>query len=243
MIQLYPAIDLRDGKCVRLSQGDYTRETVYNNTPVDVAQHWVEEGATYLHVIDLDGARKGRPVNTETVKGIVAAADVPVQVGGGIRAIDDIEAMLELGAARVILGSAAVRDLGFVRDACEMFPGRVLVSVDVSVSGHVATDAWLQNSTQHAADFARHLREAGVETIIYTDISRDGMLTGANFDSAAALAQQSGLQVIVAGGVRSLDDVRLAAKRERDGISGLVLGKALYSGDLELAAALAWVSR
>lgn len=233
---IIPAIDLKDGKCVRLFQGDMDQETVYSGDPLAVAEAWVEAGARRLHLVDLDGARSGRPYNAAIIGRIVAAhPDLEVQVGGGIRDDDTIQAYLDAGVRYVIIGTSAVSTPHFVPDACIAFPGHVMVALDAR-DGKVAIDGWSKLSNHSVVDMAKRFERDGVEAIIYTDISRDGTLRGVNVEATAALARAITIPVIASGGVASLDDIRALSAVHGDGVAGAVVGKALYEGALELTA-------
>jgi phosphoribosylformimino-5-aminoimidazole carboxamide ribotide isomerase len=235
---IIPAIDLKDGKCVRLEQGAMHRATVYSEDPGEVARRWVEQGARRLHVIDLNGAAAGRPKNEAAIQAIVAAvADrVPVQLGGGIRDLDTIERLLDTGLSYLIVGTAAVKTPGFLHDACTAFPGRILVSLDAK-GGRVAVDGWSKMTGHAALDLARKFQDYGVEAIIYTDIGRDGMMTGVNIEATVALARELTVPVIASGGLNGLEDVRALCEVEHEGIIGAITGRALYEGKLDLARA------
>lgn len=235
---LYPAIDIRGGKCVRLLKGDFAQETVFSDSPADMARQWEAQGAEYLHLVDLDGARAGKPQNLAAVQDIVAAVNIPVELGGGIRDLNTIEEILSIGVQRVILGSVAVRAPELVKAACERFGKRVIVGIDAK-DGLVAVAGWLETSEAKAVDLAVKMGEAGVKTIIYTDISRDGTLAGVNAKATAELARASGLAIVASGGVRDIEDIKALKAHEREGIAGAILGKSLYTGTLKLQEALA----
>ncbi len=238
---LYPAIDLKGGACVRLRRGDMDQATVYSDDPAAQARAWQDAGCEWLHVVDLDGAFAGRPVNAGAVAAILAAARVPVQLGGGIRGMAGIEAWIQAGVARVILGSAAVKTPALVHDACRAFPGRIAVGIDAR-EGMVATEGWAETSTLPATDLALRFEDAGVAAIIYTDIARDGMLQGLNLEATRALADRLRTPVIASGGVGSLGDLRAlveSAAAARGTIGGAIVGRALYDGRVDLSAALA----
>ena len=235
---LFPAIDIRNGRCVRLTEGKFECETVFAEDPAEMAVRWADAGAEYLHVVDLDGALAGQSSNTEVIKRILAKVKIPVQVGGGIRTLANIEKMLALGVTRVILGSVAVRDPELVREACQKFPGQVLVGIDAK-NGEVAVEGWGIGGGIGAVELAKKMAAVGVERIIFTDISRDGMLSGVNVEATAELAKTSGIKVIASGGVSSLADIKALQLHEADGIEGCIIGKAIYTGALDLKEALA----
>lgn len=235
---LFPAIDIRNGRCVRLTEGKFECETVFAEDPAEMAVRWADAGAEYLHVVDLDGALAGQSSNTEVIKRILAKVKMPVQVGGGIRTLANIENMLALGVTRVILGSVAVRDPELVREACQKFPGQVVVGIDAK-NGEVAVEGWGIGGGIGAIELAKKMAAVGVEHIIFTDISRDGMLSGVNVEATAELAKASGVKVIASGGVSSLADLKALQLHEADGIEGCIIGKAIYTGALDLKEALA----
>ena len=241
-LTLYPAIDLKDGVCVRLQRGEMAQATVYSTDPAAQARAWQDAGFTWLHVVDLNGAFAGRPANADAVAAILATAHVPVQLGGGIRDMEGIEAWLTAGITRVILGSAAVKTPALVHDACRAFPNRIAVGIDAR-EGFVATEGWAETSSIAAPDLAKRFEDAGVAAIIYTDIARDGMLTGLNLAQTVALARHVAIPVIASGGVGSLDDLAaLRAATPGTGIEGVIVGRALYDGRIDPAAALALLS-
>ena len=235
---LFPAIDIRNGRCVRLTEGKFECETIFAEDPAEMAVRWADAGAEYLHVVDLDGALAGQSSNTEVIKRILAKVKIPVQVGGGIRTLANIENMLALGVTRVILGSVAVRDPELVREACQKFPGQVVVGIDAK-NGEVAVEGWGIGGGIGAIELAKKMAAVGVEHIIFTDISRDGMLSGVNVEATAELAKASGVKVIASGGVSSLADLKALQAHEADGIEGCIVGKAIYTGALDLKEALA----
>ena len=237
-LTLYPAIDLKDGACVRLRRGAMDQATVYADDPAAQARAFEAAGCRWLHVVDLDGAFAGRSVNAAAVAAILAAVAVPVQLGGGIREHAAIARWLEAGVRRVILGSAAVKDPALVRAACRDFPGRVAVAIDAR-DGLVATEGWARASTIRALDLARGLEDAGAAALIYTDIGRDGMLAGVNIAASLALAGQVSTPVIASGGVSGADDLRQLNRQAAGRIEGVIVGRALYDGRLEVAEALA----
>jgi phosphoribosylformimino-5-aminoimidazole carboxamide ribotide isomerase len=234
---LIPAIDLKGGKCVRLRQGRMDEVTVFSDDPVAVAEQWVAVGARRLHIIDLDGASAGQPVNRATIKSIIAAVpDIPIQLGGGIRDPEDAEAYLDLGVQFLILGSRAVREPHFVNDLCAEFPGHIIVGLDAK-EGKVAIDGWSKLSKHDVVDLAQHFEDDGVEAIIFTDIGRDGMLQGVNLETTVRLARSISIPVIASGGVSSLDDIRGLCQVKEEGVMGAIIGRALYEGSIDLAAA------
>jgi phosphoribosylformimino-5-aminoimidazole carboxamide ribotide isomerase len=240
---LIPAIDLKGGKCVRLRQGHMDDVTVFDDDPVAVAVRWVEQGATRLHVVDLDGAVAGRPVNAKVIAAITAAAqDIDVQVGGGIRDEDTIEAYLDAGVRYVILGTQAVNVPHFVADACTEYPGHIIVGLDAR-DGKVAIDGWSKLSQHGVIDMAQHFERDGVEAIIYTDIGRDGMMRGVNVDGVVELARAVNIPVIASGGVTNLADIEALCAVADEGVAGAVIGRALYEGTLDLPAALRRVAQ
>ncbi len=235
---IFPAIDIRGGKCVRLFKGDFKQETVFSDHPEDMARRWQSQGAEFLHLVDLDGALAGKSGNLPAVRDILSAIDIPAELGGGIRTMENIEDVLSMGICRVILGSVAVRDPALVREACARFGGdRVVVGIDAK-DGIVAVDGWGVSGDMRAEELAKRMAEVGVATIIYTDISRDGTLSGVNVEATAELARGSGVKVIASGGVRSLEDIRRLKPYEKDGIEGVIVGKSIYTGSLDLEKAI-----
>lgn len=233
---IFPAIDIRGGKCVRLTEGRFDKETVFADNPAEMAVRWESEGAEILHIVDLDGALAGEPVNLDIVKKIVKAVKIPVQLGGGIRTPDNISQVLQSGVSRVILGSVAVRKPELVEQACRQYGGKIVVGIDAR-DGQVAVDGWGVSGGVSSGDLARKMAAVGVERIIYTDISRDGKLSGVNVEATGELARISGLKVIASGGVSSLADI-YDLKAAGDGIEGVIVGKALYVGNISLEAAI-----
>ncbi|NEQ81425.1 MAG: 1-(5-phosphoribosyl)-5-[(5-phosphoribosylamino)methylideneamino]imidazole-4-carboxamide isomerase [Moorea sp. SIO2I5] len=236
-MDVIPAIDLLEEKCVRLVQGDYQRAQIFNDNPVEVAKQWVEQGASRLHVVDLDGAKLGKPVNTKAIEAIVQAVPVPVQVGGGLRSRSGVTQLLTLGVDRVIIGTAAVEDPSLVEQLCSEFPGKIVVGIDAR-QGWVATHGWLETSEISAIDLAEQMTQLGVTTIIYTDIHRDGTLSGPNLDALRELASHISIPVIASGGVSSITDLLSLLTLEPLGVTGVIVGRALYTGDMSLKEAI-----
>jgi phosphoribosylformimino-5-aminoimidazole carboxamide ribotide isomerase len=235
---LFPAIDLKDGQCVRLKQGEMAQATVFNTDPAAQARAFENQGFQYLHIVDLNGAFAGKPVNASAVEAILGAIAIPVQLGGGIRDLATIEAWLGKGIRRVILGTVAVRDPALVRDACRRFPGRVAVGIDAR-AGRVAVEGWAETSELTASELARRFEDAGVAAIIYTDIDRDGILKGLNLPATAELARSTSIPVIASGGLAGLEDIRALIEPRYAMLQGAIAGRALYDGRLDAKAALA----
>lgn len=233
-----PAIDLKNGKCVRLVQGDMNQETVYSEKPQEMAKHWETLGAELLHLVDLDGAVEGRPRNLDLIQEMVSALSIPVEVGGGIRTMQTLESYMGAGVARAVIGTCAVEDPDFVSQACKLFPGRILVGIDAR-DGYVAVKGWTKVTKQKAADFALKMEDLGAGAIIFTDIQRDGMETGPNIESTRLLAESLSIPVIASGGVSCLDDIKALLKVENSGITGVITGRAIYTGALDLKEAIA----
>jgi phosphoribosylformimino-5-aminoimidazole carboxamide ribotide isomerase len=236
---IIPAIDIKDGQCVRLEQGRMDKATVFSGDPGKMAGQWAGQGARRLHVVDLNGAVAGKPRNEEAVKSIIAAidSDIPVQLGGGIRDLETIERYLDDGVSFVIIGTAAVKNPGFLHEACDAFPGHIMVGLDAK-DGKVATDGWSKLTKHDVIDLARRFQDYGVEAVIYTDIGRDGMMTGVNIEATVRLAQALTVPVIASGGLESLDDVRKLLAVESEGITGAITGRAIYEGKLDFAEAV-----
>ena len=240
---IIPAIDLKDGKCVRLKQGDMNQATVFSEDPAAMAGHWLAQGAKRLHVVDLNGAQSGKPKNEAVIRKIVAAAgDMPVQLGGGIRDLDTIERYLDDGISYVIIGTAAVKTPGFLHDACGAFPGHVMVALDAR-DGKVAVEGWSKMTRHEVTDLAKKFEDYGVEAIIYTDIGRDGMLSGVNIEATVRLARELSIPVIASGGITDLKDIEALCAVESEGIIGAITGRALYQGTLDFRQALAAAER
>ncbi|MBP5989636.1 MAG: 1-(5-phosphoribosyl)-5-[(5-phosphoribosylamino)methylideneamino]imidazole-4-carboxamide isomerase [Piscinibacter sp.] len=237
---LIPAIDLKDGRCVRLKQGDMSESTTFGEDPAAMARRWVDAGARRLHLVDLNGAFAGKPVNESAIKAILAEVgdEIPVQLGGGIRDLDTIERYLDDGLSFIIIGTAAVKNPGFLHDACSAFGGHIIVGLDAK-DGKVATDGWSKLTGHEVVDLARKFQDYGVEGVIYTDIGRDGMLSGINIDATVKLAQALTIPVIASGGLSNLADIEKLCAVESEGIEGVICGRAIYTGDLDFSAAQA----
>ena len=235
---LIPAIYLKDGKCVRLKQGDMNDSTTFGEDPAAMARRWLDAGARRLHLVDLNGAFAGKPVNEAAIKAIIkeVGSEIPVQLGGGIRDLDTIERYLDDGLSYVIIGTAAVKNPGFLRDACTAFGGHIIVGLDAK-DGKVATDGWSKLSGHEVIDLAKKFEDYGVEGVIYTDIGRDGMLTGINIDATVKLAQALTIPVIASGGLSNIQNIEELCAVEGEGVEGVICGRAIYSGDLDFAAA------
>jgi phosphoribosylformimino-5-aminoimidazole carboxamide ribotide isomerase len=237
---LIPAIDLKDGHCVRLKQGDMGQSTIFSEDPAAMARKWVEAGARRLHLVDLNGAFAGKPQNHAAIKAILREVgdEIPVQLGGGIRDLDTIERYIDDGLRYVIIGTAAVQNPGFVKDACVAFGGHIIVGLDAK-DGKVATDGWSKLTGHEVADLGKKFEDYGVESIIYTDIGRDGMLSGINIEATVRLAQALTIPIIASGGLSNMDDIDKLCAVENDGVEGVICGRAIYSGDLDFAQAQA----
>ncbi|QID18774.1 1-(5-phosphoribosyl)-5-[(5-phosphoribosylamino)methylideneamino]imidazole-4-carboxamide isomerase [Nitrogeniibacter mangrovi] len=237
---LIPAIDLKDGHCVRLKQGEMEDATVFSDNPAAMARHWLDQGARRLHLVDLNGAFAGKPVNEEAIQAIVEAVgdEIPVQLGGGIRDLDTIERYLDDGIDYVIIGTAAVKNPGFLQDACSAFPGHIIVGLDAK-DGKVAVDGWSKMTGHDVVDLAKKFEDYGVEGVIYTDIGRDGMLSGVNVEATVRLAQSLLIPVIASGGIASLKDIEDLCAVESEGVMGAITGRAIYEGTLDFRAAQA----
>ena len=237
---LIPAIDLKDGQCVRLKPGDMDQSTVFSEDPAAMARNWVNKGARRVHLVDLNGAFAGKPKNEQAIKGILkeVGSEVDVQLGGGIRDLDTIERYLDAGLRYVIIGTAAVKNPGFLQDACTAFGGHIIVGLDAK-DGKVATDGWSKLTGHEVVDLAKKFEDWGVESIIYTDIGRDGMLSGINIEATVRLAQALSIPVIASGGLAGMADIEQLCAVESEGVEGVICGRAIYSGDLDFAAAQA----
>lgn len=232
-----PAIDIKNGRCVRLKQGRMSDETVYSDFPEEIAVRWYNQGAERIHLVDLDGAVKGRPVNSDKIRKIVDAVPVPTQLGGGIRDMDTIKSYLDLGISQVILGTIAYKDPELVVDACRQFPGRIILGIDAS-KGCVAIEGWVEKTEIAPVVMAQGFESAGIWAIIYTDIQRDGMISGPNIEATRELAEATTIPVIASGGISGTDDVKRLLSLEQNGVIGMITGKALYEGAMDLAEAI-----
>ncbi len=239
---LIPAIDLKTGQCVRLRQGEYDDVTVFSDNPIEVSKNWIKKGARRLHIVDLDGAAAGYPKNKQVIQKILKSVgdDIPVQVGGGMRDLDTIESTLDMGATYVVIGTAAVKNPGLLKDACAAFLGHIIVSIDAK-DGKVATDGWSKLSGHEVIDLAKKYEDDGVEAILYTDIGRDGMLTGVNLDATLKLAQSISIPVIASGGVADMSDIKNLCKIETEGVMGTILGRSIYEGKIDFESAQKYV--
>ena len=237
---IIPAIDLKDGRCVRLKQGDMNDDTVFSEDPAGMATHWLDQGAARLHVVDLNGATVGKPKNEAGIKAILSAIDgrIPVQLGGGIRDLDTIERYLDLGVTYIIIGTAAVKNPGFLQDACTAFSGHIIVGLDAK-DGKVAVEGWSKLTGHDVLDLAKKFEDYGAEAVIYTDIGRDGMLSGVNIEATVKLARTLRVPVIASGGLTGLPDIEALCAVEAEGISGVITGRAIYEGTIDFRQALA----
>ena len=235
---LIPAVDLKEGRCVRLKQGLMEQATVFSDSPAEMALHWRNQGARRLHLVDLNGAFAGVPQNFPAIKEILAAVakDIPVQLGGGIRDLGTIEKYLDLGLTDVIIGTAAVKNPEFVREACKAFPGQIIVGLDAK-DGMVAIDGWATVTEHYVVDLAKRFEDDGVNSIIYTDIGRDGMMSGVNIEATVKLAQSVNIPIIASGGLTNLDDIHALCAVEKEGVSGAITGRAIYEGSIDFAQA------
>lgn len=235
-MRIYPAIDIRGGKAVRLYKGDFAQETVFGE-PAEMAKKWEAAGGEFIHLVDLDGARAGKSINLDVVKEIIAAVNIPVELGGGIRTMENIDEVLAAGVQRVILGSVAAKNPALVKEACAKYGDRVVVGIDAK-DGIVAVDGWEVSGDVEVTVLAKEMAKAGVKTIIYTDISRDGTLEGVNVTATAELARESGINIVASGGVKSIEDIKALLPYEDQGIEGVIVGKSIYMGTLDLAEAI-----
>ncbi|WP_419893386.1 1-(5-phosphoribosyl)-5-[(5-phosphoribosylamino)methylideneamino]imidazole-4-carboxamide isomerase [Oceanobacillus kimchii] len=227
---IFPAIDVRNGKCVRLRQGDYNQETIYSNSPVKMAKEWEASGAEYLHAVDLDGAKSGESINVKIIQDVAQTLSIPIQVGGGIRSLEVIDKYIQAGVSRVILGTAAITDSAFLQTAVERYTEQIAVSIDAR-KGFIATDGWTKNSTIEAIPFIQQLETIGVKTIIYTDILKDGMMSGPNFQELEAVQQATTMNIIASGGVTTKENIQQLKSMN---LYGAIIGKALYDGSIKL---------
>lgn len=239
---IYPAIDLRDGKCVRLIQGDYNKETVYGDSPIDMARQFVDAGARWIHMVDLDGAKEKKPVNDSHVIQVAQQLDVKVQVGGGIRTKETVQYYLEQGVDRVILGSVAVQNPDFAKEMLATYKEKIAIGLDAR-DGYVAVNGWLETSEQTAVALGKEMAKHGAETFIFTDIATDGMLSGPNIDATVTLAKETGTEVIASGGVSNIEDIEKLFQHRTDGIIGAIVGKAIYTGKVDVKEAIQKVGR
>jgi phosphoribosylformimino-5-aminoimidazole carboxamide ribotide isomerase len=231
---IIPAIDIKDGRCVRLFQGEMDKETVYFEKPMDAARHWVKEGAAFIHVVDLNGAVEGRPVHKKEIEAICRETGLAVELGGGLRSVESVQAALDLGVKRVVIGTAAYDNAELLRALCERFPGKIVVGIDAR-SGKVAVKGWKETTSMEAVELAKRCEADGASRIIYTDISRDGTREGVNLDETRKLAQSVKIPVIASGGVATLDDIRRLLPLEKEGVEGVIVGRALYAGAFRLS--------
>ena len=230
-MQIIPAIDIKDGRCVRLFQGEMDKETIYFDRPIDAARHWAAQGATLVHVVDLNGAVEGRPVHTREVEALCKETGLSVELGGGLRSVEAVEAALNLGVARVVIGTAAYTDQPFLRTLCAQYPGKIVVGIDAR-QGKVAVKGWKETTSMDAVELAKRCAADGASRIVYTDISRDGTREGVNVEETQKLARSVDIPVIASGGVATLEDIRRLLPLEADGVEGVIVGRALYNGSL-----------
>jgi phosphoribosylformimino-5-aminoimidazole carboxamide ribotide isomerase len=239
---IIPAIDIKNGLCVRLKQGQMSKETVYSQAPHEMAIKWYEKGAERLHLVDLDGAIKGKPVNSEVIRSIAQAIPIPIQLGGGIRDMETIETYLNLGIHQIILGTVAYKDPAFVSLACQRFPKKIIIGIDAK-KGQVAVEGWTEETDVSPEELAKRYEEMGISSVIYTDIQRDGMSTGPNVQATKELAKAIGIPVIASGGISGMDDVKKIIPLSEHGVIGMITGKALYEGTLDLSKAIALIKK
>ena len=238
---IIPAIDIKDGRCVRLFQGDMDKETIYFDRPIDAARHWAKEGATFVHIVDLNGAVEGRPIHTREVEAICKQTGLSVELGGGLRSTESVEAALALGVSRVVVGTAAYDNQEFLRVLCKQFPGNIVVGIDAR-DGRVAVKGWRETTSMDAVALAKRCQADGASRIIYTDISRDGTRQGVNIEETAKLARSVRIPIIASGGVATLDDIRNLLPLEKEGVEGVIVGRALYTGAFTLSEAISVTS-
>ena len=236
-MKIFPAIDIKDKKCVRLIKGDFSQKTEYQMSPVEQATQFIDKGFKNLHIVDLDGAFAGHSVNLEAVNSILEAVDVPIQLGGGIRDIKQVEFWIDQGVSRIILGTAALMNPDFVKQSCAAFPGKIVVGID-ALKGHVAVNGWSENTKITSVELAKRFEDSGVSSIIFTDIDRDGAMQGVNMDATLELSLATSIPVIASGGVSSIKDLQLLKERASENIEGVICGRALYNGAIDLKEAL-----
>ena len=232
-MKIFPAIDIKDKKCVRLVKGDFNNKTEYETSPIDQAEKYKDHGFKNLHIVDLDGALKGKTVNLDIIKKIVSKFDLKIEVGGGIRTIDSIQKYEDVGVEKVILGSAAIKDKNFLKEACVKFPNKIALGMDAK-NGYLSISGWKENSNQLTLDYLKEVNDYGASRLIYTDINRDGMKQSPNFEETAKVANTSNCPVIISGGVSSIEDIKKAKKLKNNNIEGIIVGKAIYDGDIKL---------
>ncbi len=232
-MKIFPAIDIKEKKCVRLVKGDFNRKTEYNISPVEQAKKYKDSGFKNLHIVDLDGALTGETVNLDIIQEIVTKFDLKIEIGGGVRSFDSIQKYLDTGAEKVILGSAAIKDKNFLKDSCEKFPNKIALGLDAK-DGYLSVSGWIENSNQLTLDYLKEVNDYGASRLIYTDINRDGMKQSPNFEETAKIADNSSCPVIISGGVSSIDDIKKAKELNNNNIEGIIVGKAIYDGDINL---------
>ena len=232
-MKIFPAIDIKEKKCVRLVKGDFNRKTEYNISPVEQAKKYKDSGFKNLHIVDLDGALTGETVNLDIIQEIVTKFDLKIEIGGGVRSFESIQKYLDTGAEKVILGSAAIKDKNFLKDSCEKFPNKIALGLD-SKDGYLSVSGWKENSNQLTLDYLKEVNDYGASRLIYTDINRDGMKQSPNFEETAKIADNSSCPVIISGGVSSIDDIKKAKELNNKNIEGIIVGKAIYDGDIKL---------
>ena len=232
-MKIFPAIDIKEKKCVRLVKGDFNRKTEYNISPVEQAKKYKDSGFKNLHIVDLDGALTGETVNLDIIQEIVTKFDLKIEIGGGVRSFESIQKYLDTGAEKVILGSAAIKDINFLKDSCEKFPNKIALGLDAK-DGYLSVSGWKENSIQLTLDYLKEVNDYGASRLIYTDINRDGMKQSPNFEETSKIAENSSCPVIISGGVSSIDDIKKAKKLNNKNIEGIIVGKAIYDGDIKL---------
>ena len=232
-MKIFPAIDIKEKKCVRLVKGDFNRKTEYNISPVEQAKKYKDSGFKNLHIVDLDGALTGETVNLDIIQEIVTKFDLKIEIGGGVRSFESIKKYLDTGAEKVILGSAAIKDKNFLKDSCEKFPNKIALGLDAK-DGYLSVSGWKENSNQLTLDYLKEVNDYGASRLIYTDINRDGMKQSPNFEETSKIAENSSCPVIISGGVSSIDDIKKAKKLNNKNIEGIIVGKAIYDGDIKL---------